>query len=103
MLNVPYMVYANGDFSNCGGISIGRLNSDMLTRRSGSPTPITVNNWGDNLGNCGGTGHPYMEGAALYRSTSIGVPARIRSYTLIFVRIVTGSASLYVVERRTLS
>jgi arabinoxylan arabinofuranohydrolase len=59
-----YLVYANGDFNNCGGLSIGTLNSDMKSL-SGSPQQITINGLSA-LGTCGSTGRPYLEGASLY-------------------------------------
>ncbi len=61
-----YLVYANGDVSNCGGLSIGYVNSPNFTGfHTGWPQTLTINGVGV-LGNCGGTGHPYMEGPSLY-------------------------------------
>lgn len=81
--NVRYMVYANGDASNCGDLSMGRLSITMWTYYS-RPQRIGINGWGDNLGTCGGTGHPYLEGPALYLSSELGAPSTNPKYTLIF-------------------
>lgn len=66
----PYLVYANGDYSNCGGLSIAPLNKDMVTL-AGSAQQITINGVSA-LGTCGSTGHPYLEGASLYNFGSAG-------------------------------
>ncbi len=67
-----YLVYANGDTSSptCGGISIATLDSSM-TSIDGSPQQLSISGIGS-LGNCGNTGHPYMEGASLYWTASWG-------------------------------
>jgi len=82
--NSPYLVYANGDASNCGGLSMGKLDFSLTSWTSGGPQPIGISGWGDNLGNCGSSGHPYLEGPALYLSKDIGAPATNPKYTLIF-------------------
>jgi hypothetical protein len=77
-----YLVWANGDFNNCGGLSIGKFaGASFTTLASGGP--VSIQNWSDNMGTCGGTGHPYLEGAALYRSAAIGSGGN-PAYTLIF-------------------
>jgi hypothetical protein len=80
-----YLVYADGDYSNCGGISMGQLNSSMSNWAS-SPQPITINGFdASGLGDCGGTGHPYMEGPAVYTGTEVGAPNAVPfSYVMIF-------------------
>jgi beta-xylosidase len=77
--NAPYLVYANGDNDNCGGLSIGKLNSDMTTFSSAqelkiSGWPTRTGNLGLGGPNCDATRHPYMEGPALYRWDQIGAP-----------------------------
>jgi hypothetical protein len=74
-----YLVWANGDNSTCGGFSIGMLNSSMLTF-SGSTQELLINGIGV-LGNCGGKGRPYMEGASLYKFNDASMPG---PYTLVF-------------------
>jgi hypothetical protein len=84
--NVPYLVYANGDASNCGGLSMGRVDFAGIGF-IGTPQQITINNWGTDIvqnGNCAGLGHPYMEGPALYLSSAIGAPSTAPKYTMIF-------------------
>lgn len=61
-----YLVWADGDFSNCGGFKSAKLGTDMRAIQSGTTQTLTVNGVGV-LGNCGGTGRPYMEGASLYK------------------------------------
>ena len=75
-----YLIWANGDNSSCGGLSTARLNADMLTLVANSTQTVTVNNIGA-LGNCGGTGRPYLEGASLYKFNDSSMPG---PYTLVF-------------------
>lgn len=75
-----YLVWANGDASTCGGFSSARLNSDMRTLVSGSTQELIINGIGV-LGNCGGKGRPYMEGASLYKFGESSMPG---PYTLVF-------------------
>jgi len=67
--NIRYLVWADGDFSNCGGFHSAKLNTDWRTIQSGTTQAITINGVGV-LGNCGGTGRPYMEGASIYKNLS---------------------------------
>jgi hypothetical protein len=72
------VIWADGDFSTCGGFKWARLNSDMKTFAT-SPQPITISGIGV-LGNCGGTGRPYVEGGSLYKWSYDG----LSTFTLIF-------------------
>lgn len=77
-----YLTYADGDGTNCGGISIGWLNSTFSGFHTGSPKTITVN--GANvLGDCG-AGRPYMEGPSLYYTPSWNMPGVPGPYLLVF-------------------
>ncbi|MBX6389123.1 MAG: family 43 glycosylhydrolase [Frankia sp.] len=59
------IVWANGDASTCGGLSSAKFpNGRDIT--PGTAAPLTINGVGV-LGNCGGTGHPYMEGPSIYK------------------------------------
>lgn len=60
------LVWADGDNSNCGGFSSALLESDMRTTVSRSVRSVIINGVGV-LGNCGGKGRPYLEGASLYK------------------------------------
>jgi hypothetical protein len=78
-----YLLWADGDGSTCGGISIGGLWSSMSL--VGDAKQLRINGVGA-LGNCGGTGHPYLEGASLFdfgamTSLPVGLPHR---YALVF-------------------
>ena len=87
-----YLVWADGDAGTCGGISMRRMTSatsiEPFSTASQAAVPITGLGV---LGNCGGKGRPYLEGASLYqfdrwniRATSNprgGLPGK---YTLVF-------------------
>jgi hypothetical protein len=75
-----YLIWANGDNSTCGGFSSARLNSNMRTLVAGSTQDLDINGIGV-LGNCGGTGRPYLEGASLYKFDDAKMPG---PYTLVF-------------------
>jgi hypothetical protein len=81
---VPYLVWANGDGNNCGGLSIASLNGTTMADLTSTPQEIQINGIGV-LGNCGGKGRPYLEGPSLYGlpfTTGLaGVPG---PYTLVF-------------------
>jgi hypothetical protein len=66
------MAYADGDFSNCGGISIAGLNSTTMTDLTTGPQRIQINGIGV-LGNCGGTGRPYEEGPQIYVASNFAM------------------------------
>jgi hypothetical protein len=66
-----WMAYADGDFSTCGGISMGQLDPTMLGFSS-VPQPVEIVGI-DALGNCGGTGRPYLEGPQIY-DTRVSFP-----------------------------
>jgi hypothetical protein len=72
------VIWADGDFATCGGFKWARLNSDMLTFAT-TPQPITISGISV-LGNCGGTGRPYVEGGSLYKFGYDGV----KPFTLLF-------------------
>lgn len=69
-----HLIWADGDFDTCGGLKYAKLNTDMLTTTSGTTQTLTVNG-AIALGNCDpdgagplpAVGHPYMEGASLYK------------------------------------
>jgi hypothetical protein len=61
-----YLIWADGDHGNCGGLSSAQLQSDMRSTVSGTVKQLVIN--GVNvLGNCGGKGRPYLEGGSLYK------------------------------------
>ncbi|MBO3747758.1 hypothetical protein J5X84_16895 [Streptosporangiaceae bacterium NEAU-GS5] len=67
--NNPYMVYANGDYGNCGGISIAPLQTADITQLGTGPTELIINgakDWFGAVGNCAAKNRPYIEGASLY-------------------------------------
>lgn len=67
-----WMAYANGDFSNCGGISIAGLSGNMVDT---TVTPQQVQIFGIGaLGDCGGLGRPYLEGPQIYDTRSWNNP-----------------------------
>jgi hypothetical protein len=59
-----YIDYANGDFSNCGGISVAPMTPGNM-QSVGTAQQLQINGIGV-LGNCGGTGRPYLEGPQIY-------------------------------------
>jgi len=69
----PYLVYANGDNSNCGGISMGQLNHNDMMNFFSTPWQVVIEGVDPGLGTCLG-GHPYMEGPALYSWDEVGAP-----------------------------
>lgn len=87
-----YLLWADGDNGTCGGISIRRMTSRTSIQPFTNPADvaITINGIGA-LGNCGGTGHPYIEGATLYRflggdgfhQQPGGYPGGTNGYTLL--------------------
>src|SRR4051812_15554003 len=81
--NNNYLIWANGDYDNCGGVSMGRLVDDT-TVANGSGQ-VAILNWSlvhDNMGACSGTTRPYIEGAQLYRTSAIGGSGL--TYTMMF-------------------
>jgi hypothetical protein len=58
------MVYANGDYSNCGGISIVQLKPDMMSLAN-TPKAISITGMPTAGGACSGKGRPYLEGASM--------------------------------------
>jgi hypothetical protein len=76
-----WLLWANGDYngnnSNCGSLSIGRLNDNDLSDLVDDPTRIATPNFhgpadiavlgvDTALGTCQNTGHPYLEGPEIY-------------------------------------
>jgi hypothetical protein len=80
-----FLDYANGDNSNCGGISLSQLDPADLTRPL-STTELSIDGMaGDFQFGPACTGnHPYLEGPSMYLSTAIGLPSSSPKYTLIF-------------------
>lgn len=64
----PYLVWADGDGDNCGGLSIAALNSNDITTLASTPQTITISGLAEAFGTSGPgcTTRPYLEGAALY-------------------------------------
>lgn len=61
----PYLTWANGDYSNCGGLSIARLAADMRTLAT-SPQELVIRGIPTSrVGQCSGKNRPYLEGAGL--------------------------------------
>jgi beta-xylosidase len=60
-----YLVFANGDYGTCGGLSIARLNDDMVTLAT-APAEVDIAGIPTTGGRCGG-GHVYLEGPQLDR------------------------------------
>jgi hypothetical protein len=72
-----YLFYANGDNSNCGGISFAKLDKESMNRFTTAPKEAVINHF-DQSGlsqndNCT-QGHPYIEGPAMYRWDEVGAP-----------------------------
>jgi hypothetical protein len=92
----PYLVYANGDNSNCGGLSIGLLSPTAMTTFAGAAHEITINGF-SGLGSLAAactSGHPYLEGAALYHWTEVGAPVTLPFlYVLMFAAKPTSTPS----------
>jgi hypothetical protein len=66
-----YVAYADGDFSNCGGISIAYLDGYHMQAVLSTSLQIQINGIGV-LGNCNGTGRPYLEGPQIYFTNTWG-------------------------------
>jgi hypothetical protein len=87
----PYLVFANGDNDNCGGLSIAALSSSDPTKGSFIssllPTEIKISNGNGSLkdvfGDCG-KGRPYLEGPSLYYFDQDKTGAGRGLYYLIF-------------------
>jgi hypothetical protein len=90
--NLPsatWLLWANGDWndtthSNCGDLSIGRLDDDDFTDLVDDPdrasSRIVINGIADaGFGVCAGTDHPYLEGPELYdlRDANLPVPCNL--------------------------
>ncbi len=70
----PYLAWANGDFSNCGGISIAPLSNDMMTLNAAPTRPVfdgIPSDFGTPCTDRFGSSHYYMEGPHIY-NTSLG-------------------------------
>jgi len=72
----PYLAYADGDFSNCGGISIAPLSPDMRTLNTAPVHPIfdgVPSTWSTpsspDCTDVFGRTHLYMEGPHIYNTT----------------------------------
>ncbi len=83
---VPYLVYADGDDSNCGGEAIGQLDYNTGMSFVDTVHEISISGWADNLGNCSSSVHrPYLEGGALYSWNQVGASATVPwNYLLLF-------------------
>lgn len=68
----PYLAYANGDFSNCGGISIAPLSNDMADLNGTPVRPVfdgIPSDFGTPCTDRFGSSHFYMEGPHIYNTT----------------------------------
>lgn len=84
-----WLFYANGDNSNCGGISYAQLNPADMSKLVTPPREAVINgmeNSGLGKGSaCGSFNRPYVEGPAMYRWDEIGAPwAMPYWYVLVF-------------------
>jgi beta-xylosidase len=73
-----WLYYANGDNSNCGGISYAKLLTSDMSRLATPPAEAVFTGF-ENSGlekgpACGGFDRPYIEGPAVYRWDEIGAP-----------------------------
>jgi hypothetical protein len=60
-----YLVFADGDYSTCGGLSIARLGADMISLAT-APQPVSISGLPrSSVGQCADKDHPYLEGAGL--------------------------------------
>lgn len=89
----PFLVYADGDGDNCGGLSIVQLNGNDITTMVGAPQKITIEGLGQSLGGCdrkqpyfsGSTTDPYIEGPQIhYISPADSGSINGENYYLIF-------------------
>ncbi len=88
-----YLVWANGDNGTCGGIAVRRMTSRTSIQPYSNPADVEVTINGINvLGNCGGKGRPYIEGATLYqfhregfhyKNGGVHMPGGISNFTLL--------------------
>ena len=82
--STKYIVWADGDFSNCGGLSMAQLDSSMTDIVAGTAQQITITGSGfTSMANCGGKNRPYLEGASLYYTGDWGTGAP-GPYLLVF-------------------
>jgi len=82
--STKYIVWANGDFNNCGGLSIAQLDSSMTDIVTSTAQQISITGSGfTSLANCGSKGRPYLEGASLYYTGDWGTGAP-GPYLLVF-------------------
>ena len=68
----PYLAWADGDGSNCGGISVAPLSNDMMTLNAAPTRPVfdgIPSNWGTPCTDRFGRSHFYMEGPHIYNTT----------------------------------
>jgi hypothetical protein len=69
----PYLAYNDGDFSNCGGVSIAPLSGNMTTLAGNPVHPVldgVPSTWGaPNCTDVFGRTHLYMEGPHIYNTT----------------------------------
>ena len=72
----PYLAWADGDGSNCGGISVAPLSNDMMTLNAAPTRPFfdaIPSTFGTPCTDRFGRSHFYMEGPHIY-NTSLGGP-----------------------------
>jgi hypothetical protein len=76
-----YLIWADGDNGNCGGLKSAKMNSNWRTIQPGTTQTLVINGI-EVLGNCGGKGRPYLEGASIYKNlAAVSLPG---VWTLIF-------------------
>jgi hypothetical protein len=76
-----FMAYADGDFNNCGGVSMVGLSTDMVDITT-SPQQVQIEGIGL-LGNCQGKGRPYLEGPQIYDTRFWGNPEITGPYLMV--------------------
>jgi hypothetical protein len=62
----PWLVYANGTFNNCGGLSVAEVDFGFTGVVSG-PYPLTINNLPASFNGCANNTRPYLEGPEIYQ------------------------------------
>jgi len=80
-----YLYFANGDNSNCGGLSQGVIDFSHLNNLRNAAR-VQINGFASSgLGTCGIWDHPYLEGPAMYTWLEVGAPAWVPwDYMLMF-------------------
>jgi hypothetical protein len=84
-----WMIWANGDYNTCGGISMARLDDRDMTTLITEPFEVQISGWPDDANSCtrsvgsGTLNRPYLEGAEIYFTNVWGVNAP-ETYMMVF-------------------